>query len=416
MKPLLLTCFLSISLAYIDAQENNSIVIGNIDSIHSNILKEERKIWVHVPVSARTGTDSKKNYPVVYLLDAEKNFTGVVGMIDLLSSVNGNAFWPEMIVVGIPNTDRTRDLTPTHVAEGLWIDSYTARVSGGGEAFISFIEKELLPHIDSNYHTTPYRMLIGHSYGGLTVMNTLVHHKDLFSSYIAIEPSMWWDKQRLLHESDQALKTISYKGNALFLAMAHTQSDGMDTTMVQSDTTDGTIHPRSILQLSKYIMGNRQNGLQASYKYYDDDSHASVPLIATYDALHFIFKDYQLTIQDSCIADPAFKLALFLQEHYEHMALKYGLISEDGRSLMPSRGQVDGLGYFVLKKKQFDKAEDMFKMNIRNYPASSEVYKSLGDFYAAKGDRVNAIKSYKKSLSLKETVDARKELEKLERK
>jgi predicted alpha/beta superfamily hydrolase len=415
MKFFLFTCFLCISLTSMYAQQNNAVIIGNVDSIHSQILKEQRKCWVHLPASARDERHPKKKYPVVYLLDGDKNFTGVVGMIDLLTSVNGNSFFPEMIVVGILNTGRGRDLTPTRVTSGLWIDSYTANVSGGGEAFTTFLEKELIPHIDSLYPANAYRTLIGHSLGGLMAINTLLHHTKLFNSYIAIDPSMWWDQQKLLHEAEQVLKTNSFAGTALFLGMAHTQQPGMDTTMLQSDTTDGSLHPRSILQLSRYIMAGRKNGLQANYKYYDEETHSSVALIATYDALHFIFKDYPLNFQDSYFTDPKFKLASFLKDHYEHIASKYNVTSEDG-SNFPPEDLVNNLGFFVLGKKEFDKAADMFNMNIKNYPSGFMAYNYLGDLYAAKGDKANAIPNYKKSLSLKEDPDTRKKLESLEKK
>ena len=199
----------------------------------------------------------------------------------------------------------------------------------------------------------------------------------------------------------------------MFLGMAHTQSPGMDTATLQSDTTDGTLHPRSILQLSRYIMGNSQNGLQANFTYYDGETHASVPLIATYDALHFIFKDYQLTFQDRYFTDPTFQLASFLKDHYENIGSEYGIASEDGRTV-PPEDLVNNLGFYVLGKKQFDKAADMFTMNVKNYPANSTAYNYLGDLYAAKGDKANAIASYKKSLSLTESAETRKKLEKLE--
>jgi predicted alpha/beta superfamily hydrolase len=341
------------------------------------------------------------------------DFTDVVGMIDLLSSVNGNSFFPEIIVVGILNTDRFRDLTPTHVVSGLWIDSTKGNGSGGGNAFMAFIEKELMPHIDSLYPSGRYRMMIAHSLGGLMAINTLVNHRELFNSYVAIDPSMWWDNQRLLHETQQTLKTVSYTGSSLFLGMAHTQEPGMDTTMLQSDTTDGTIHPRSILQLSRYIFAGRQNGLESDFKYYDAETHASVPLMATYDGLHFIFKDYQLIFKDSYFNDPAFPLATFLKEHYALISTKYGIRSEDGSSLLAPEDQVNNLGFYVLGKKEYDKAEDLFKMNIKNYPSGFAAYNYLGDLYAAKADKANAIANYQKRLSLKESADIRKKLEKL---
>ena len=100
----------------------------------------------------------------------------------------GRFGWPDIIVVGIPNTDRSIDLTPTHV-----VDAPDDSTSGGGENFISFIEKELMPFIDNKYPTEPYKILAGHSSGGLEVMQAFAHHTNLFNSYIAIDPSIWWD-------------------------------------------------------------------------------------------------------------------------------------------------------------------------------------------------------------------------------
>src|SRR3954465_10697511 len=88
------------------AQNDNKIVIGKIDSLYSKILNEERKIWVYTP--DMTSGNPNQRYPVVYLLDGDGHFPSVVGLIQQLSQVNGNNVYPEMIVVGIPNTDRTR--------------------------------------------------------------------------------------------------------------------------------------------------------------------------------------------------------------------------------------------------------------------------------------------------------------------
>src|SRR5690349_19701682 len=126
---------------------NNSITIGRIDSLHSKILGEERKIWVYVPDGAK---DTTRRFPVLYLLDGDAHYSSVVGMIQQLSGINGNTICPDMIVVGIPNTDRTRDLTPTNSlfypdgSKGIDL-----KTSGGGEKFESFLQKELIQHIDS---------------------------------------------------------------------------------------------------------------------------------------------------------------------------------------------------------------------------------------------------------------------------
>ena len=126
------------------AQSDNKIVIGKIDSVYSKILGEPRKVWVYTPDMLSGNRDTTQHYPVVYLLDGDGHFESVVGMIQQLSQVNGNTVCPEMIVVGIPNTDRTRDLTPTHIASDPPImDSNFSKNTGGGENFISFIENGL---------------------------------------------------------------------------------------------------------------------------------------------------------------------------------------------------------------------------------------------------------------------------------
>ena len=132
----LLACFAFISCD----RQKPSIAIGTIQTIHSDILDEDRKVWVHVP--DENPPDSVK-YPVLYLLDGDAHFKSVVGLMHQMSSVNGNNICPKMIIVGIPNTQRMRDLTPTK-AEEKKADASTPR-SGGGEAFTDFIAKELIP-------------------------------------------------------------------------------------------------------------------------------------------------------------------------------------------------------------------------------------------------------------------------------
>ena len=274
-----------------DAQPGNQLVMGKTDSIQSKLLKEERKFYVHLPNMASGKEAAQKRYPVVYLFDADAQFASATSMIQYLST-NYNTICPEMIVVGILHSDRRKDLTPTHVTADppFWAPG-SSKTTGGGEQFISFIEKELIPYIDLKYPTQPYKMLIGHSLGGLTVMQTFVHHTNLFNSYVCIDPSMWWDKQTLLKETKQALETRSFQGTAFYLGIANAADRRMNINEVMADTTNETIHMRSILKLQSYFENNKQNGLQYQGKYYKDDSHMSVPFIAEYEALHFIFGD-----------------------------------------------------------------------------------------------------------------------------
>jgi uncharacterized protein len=386
--------------------EKENIVIGKIDSVQSNVLGENRKIWVHVPDAP---PNSKERFPVVYVLDGDGHFSSVVGMIQQLSTINGNTMCPKMMVVGIPNTDRTRDLTPTHIdADPPFMDSTFSKTSGGGENFIAFLEKELMPHIEEKYPTAAHKILIGHSFGGLAVMQTFIHHTDLFNSYICIDPSMWWDKQTLLKQTEKALAERKFEEKSFYLGIANTLNDGETIENVQKDTTKESAHIRSILALQKAFEKNKQNGLKYKGKYYPDDTHGSVPLITEYDALRFLFDYFPLKLDMKDYADSTGALANKYQNHFANLSQKMGY------QLKPDEGEINYMGYDFLGRELFKTAESLFKLNIENYPESYNVYDSYGDYFIAIGDKANAIIQLKKALALKENEGSRKKLEELE--
>ena len=412
MKLVLLGIFLLAleGCSHTAASKSNDIIIGKIDSIYSKTLGEERKIWVYMPHGDDGPSASGQRYPVVYLLDGDAHFSSVMGMIQQLSEVNGNTVCPDMILVGIPNTVRIRDLTPTRAATGYnKNDSNSVRASGGGENFTAFIEKELMPHIDSLYPTAPYRMLIGHSLGGLMVINILVHHPQLFSAYLAIDPSMWWDDRKLLRQADSALARGQFTGKTLFLGVANTMPQGMDTAQVRKDTAGNTLHIRSILDLADALKRESNNGLRWSYKYYDKDNHGSVPLICEYDALRFVFDYYSSPVFnklfDSSMSAPAAVTAV--SDHYKMIS------GHMGYTVLPPEDYINQMGYNFLQSKMLPKAEAFFKLNIDNHPKSGNAYDSMGDFYAETGDKAKAIDYYSKALALSNDPDTKRKLEKL---
>lgn len=406
MKKLILSVLAAFFSICASAQKDNKVTIGTIDSIQSKILNEQRKIWIYVPNSEQV--DSKQRFPVLYLLDGDAHFYSVVGMIQQLSQVNGNTIWPEMIVVGIPNTDRTRDLTPTHVdADPPFMDSTFSKTSGGGEQFASFMEKELIPHIDSLYSTQPYKMLIGHSFGGLAVINIAVNHTKLFNSYICIDPSMWWDKMIFLKATKKSLAEKNFSGTTMYLGIANTMEENMDITNVQSDTSGETRHIRSILDLDKYIKGLKQSGLRYESKYYNNDDHGSVPIIAEYDGLRYIFEKYRFKLSNKADADSTVDLANKFKEHYQQVSKLFGY------PVSPSENMINSFGYEYLQQKQYAKAGGLFKLNVDNYPESYNVYDSYGDYFLEIGNKSKAIEYFKRALSLKENPESRKKLNKL---
>jgi predicted alpha/beta superfamily hydrolase len=408
MKNIILFLFVLSSLVS-RAQIDNKIVIGKVDSVYSTILKEQRKVWVYTP-NIKTGMqNSSQRYPVVYLLDGEGHFESVAGMIQQLSQVNGNTIVPEMIIVGIPNTDRTRDLTPTHIiSDAPMMDSNFSKSTGGGENFTSFMEKELMPHIDSVYPTQPFRVLIGHSFGGLTVMNIITNHTKLFNAYIAIDPSMWYDKEQFLKATQNKLASQKYDRTSLYVGIANTMSEGMTLQKLKKDTSADTRHIRSIFAMDKFIKANPPIGLNYASKYYPDDDHGSVPLISEYDGLRFIFSWYRFKFTRADFMEPDTGIVRRMKEHYQTVSKEFGF------KVSPPEMQINGLGYNALSQKQYAKAAALFKMNIENYPESGNVYDSYADVLVAQKDTINAVANYQKAFAITKSEESKQKLDQLQ--
>ena len=399
---LIITIAVTSAISSLTLCAQSQIVIGSFDSLYSNILNENRKIWVHIPKSAQNS--SLEKYPILYLLDGDSHFHSVTGMITQLSTVNGNTVLPEMIVVGIPNTDRLRDLTPSHVGD-------SSNTSGGGEPFITFLYKELIPYIDSKYPTSPYRTLVGHSFGGLTVVNALINHPANFDNYLAIDPSLWWDDQKLFKKSIAVLQQKNFENKSLYVAVANTMAAGMDTSFVVKDTTSATIHIRSILQLSKAAEKSNNNGLNFAWKYYENESHSSAPLISEYDGLHFLFSWLQFNELDK-IQNPESSLTgkemvKLITSFYEEISKKLNY------EVLPPESKINSIAYSLMANKAYDKSYEFFNWNVQNYPKSANVYDSMGDYYMSQSNTDKAIEYFTKSVEIGGIPESKEKLDKL---
>lgn len=404
MRPLIF-CLLFFSGTAVCAQKN-SITIGNADSVYSNILHESRKVWISMPdTTSPDGIFYPQRYPVVYLLDGDENsFATVAIMLRQMGGGSGNTAFPQMMLVGIPNTNRTRDLTPFRGVPSPAMDSSGVAQSGGGLNFISFLEKELIPHIDSSYPTAPYRVLMGHSFGGLTAMHVLLNQTNLFNAYLASDPSMWWNNQQLLKQAKTALHAKNFAGRSLFLAMANTMEKGMDTVQVKSDSNFTSLHIRSIMQLGHYLNANKQNGLLFSWKYYPDYDHGSVSMVDQRDGLAALFKFYGFNLPFGEFFNPSYKGDTLISTHYKAVSKQMGY------TVSPSEQLLSALAHQLTDMKQFDRAYYFLNMNIENYPKSFNAWGRMGDLYVAKGDKQKAIEYYSKALTLNEDTEIRGKL------
>ncbi|BDD03988.1 alpha/beta hydrolase-fold protein [Aureibacter tunicatorum] len=377
--------------------DKNQITVGIVDSIYSNILQEKRPIWISIPESAE---NSQKRFPVIYVLDGTAHFYSTVGMVHQLSVANGNNIIPEMIVVGIPNTDRVRDLTPSKVP-------YLAS-SGGAENFSSFLENELIPYIDSKYQTTPYRTLVGHSWAGLFTLNTLIHHPAIFDNYVAIDPSIRWNNLSFFEEASHILKSESFKKKSLYLAVANRLPKGLDLNTVLEDTLSSSEHMRTILAFKNIC--EQADQLNFDWKFYLNDNHNGVPFAASYDAVRSLFDwynfDEEFLFQEG-LGMNVDDLMTVITNHFENIADHFNY------SFPPPESSINRYGDIMLSVQQDDKAFALYNLNINNYPKSYRAYDAMGDFYRSQSNKEKATEFYKKSLSLHDTEVVRRKLDNL---
>ena len=358
--------------------EKSKVTIGTKDSLRSEILSETRPYWIYLPPSYNDKSSGPIAYPVLYLLDGDAHFHSVTGLIDILGTgINGTYVIPEMIVVAIPNTNRTRDLTPSNATrDGQGNESPRLKVSGGGPAFLKFIKDELIPKIDKSYRTSTYRLFVGHSLGGITVIDALYSMPETFNSYLAIDPSFWWDNQLLLKKAKDYFAKANLKGKSLFIGQANTVPPN----------NPPHLHFQSIREYAE-VLKNQNSGIRWDFKYYEDDTHGSVPMISEYDGLRFIFQGYNpKTFQHTNPAD--------LKKQYETFS------ERAGAKFLPPERLVAQFASTADAQKQTDVAEQYYKINLENYPTSMNAHFTMGEFLKSQGNTKVALEYFESALKL----------------
>lgn len=208
---LLSIVFASAALAGAE-QARDPLVIGDTFTIGSKALGETRRINVYVP--AVSGAPKDLRLPVLYMPDGGmgEDFLHIAGLVQI--SVANGTMRP-FILVGIENTQRRRDMTGPTSSED---DRKIAPVVGGSAAFRDFLRKELIPAIAARYRVTDESAIVGESLAGLFVVETFFLEPSLFDTYIAIDPSLWWNNQELANNAEKRLTTSKRPGVSLFIA------------------------------------------------------------------------------------------------------------------------------------------------------------------------------------------------------
>ena len=256
------------------------ISIGETLYITSRQLNETREIRVALPPSYAR---SSRRYPVIYTTDGESLFLPTASAVQFMTTASELPQMPEAIVVGIPNSNRLRDM-PIPQTYG----------NGGEERFLSFLADELVPFIEERYRTQPLRVLIGHSQGGTFAHYALVTRPTLFPWILPIDGPLFGPVRPLLEKArDLINKDAKFRGR-----------------MVAVERQLGWMNEWQTL------VRNAPNRFYGARVEITDETHETMVYKGIYEGLKRLFHDYAPEVKDAKL--PA------LEARYKALSEAYG--------------------------------------------------------------------------------------------
>lgn len=346
------------------------VVIGESFTIHSGILDEDRRVHVQLPSSYEIEPDAR--YPVIYVLDGDAPgpYAYVAGLVGLLAS--GHQL-PHMIVVGIPNTNRTRDLTPA--ARSRWFkhilidpDSVphpSANDStGGADAFVTFLTEELVPEIERRYRTAPFRVLMGHSLGGLFVSHALLTRPESFHAWVASSPSLTWNDRALVRDARRGLAALPDAPRFFYMAVGDREPNAISASS----------------ELAAVLEMHAPPSLRWWYRANPGETHQSNPVPTYAGGLSTIFADLALSEGFLLTGDLA---AVEARHARASAALGYPTI--------PPAGFLNFMGVIQLLLGRTDRAIEILERSVELHLSSADAWDGLAGALEAAGRLAEAL-------------------------
>ena len=334
-------------------------------SLPSKILAEQRDLLIHLPNNYQQNIGL--NYPVLYLLDGQRNLNHAAGTLDLL---NQSGMAQEMIIIAIENTHRTRDLTPTYD------ESYNEwGISGGADSFLDFIEQELIPYVNKNYRTNPFKILSGHSLGGLLAVYALQSRPQLFQAHFAFSPSLWWHDGVILKSAESFFANTTELNGYLYVNLGNESGDMLS----------------AFKQYIQLLKTHTLKGFRYNADINEQENHSTSALIGQTLA----YRHLHVTLQ--CPKEVVAQGLTAIEQFFNKQSKKYGY------QIKPSFRAINQAGYIALNKKDIANAISIFEANVKNYPYKADVYDSLADGLEVNGQFGKALKM--RNMAIKTSIN-----------
>ncbi len=359
---MLVFCISALCRAAQPADTGRPILIGERFQLHSQAIGETRSYFVHLPEDYDLSND---RYPLLIVLDGAADFQHASTTADLLADAGRI---PHMLVVGIPNTVRNRDMIP--FAAG-----------SGSENFLKFLTTELIPKLDHDFRTQPYRILVGHSNGGLFGLYSLIKAPAEFRGYILASPPLQNDNRGLPKTVASFLEQHKDLAASIYLTTANEPGEFLSGNW----------------ELSAYLQSqaSRDPLLSFAFRRYPEETHATIPLRSVYDGLEFIFEGWPSADSgpDSFTLYERGGLAAIDKYYADASArLGYSVAIPAGVLLAPA--------FSLYRQKRVAEAETVILHALELYPNDVSALLTAGRLYFDRGDKAKATQYLTKALLL----------------
>ncbi|WP_049768574.1 alpha/beta hydrolase [Anaeromyxobacter sp. Fw109-5] len=343
-------------------------------TLKSPALGEERTVYVLTPPGYERG---ERKYPVLYFTDGERHLPLLATTARFLADVGR---MPEVILVGLSHPDRTRDLTPTR---GKIVQDRGPAVpyetSGGADRFLAFVAQELVPWVDRSYRAERFRILAGHSFGGLFALHAAAARPGVFQAVIAASPTLTWDGNLAVRRVRDAVATLG-------------------GTIVFSMGEEGRLSDDRFEELKRVLASGggalRSRGLRLA-----GEDHLTTPYPTYYAGLREVFDGWSMPVNPEAIGPRGGVAAV--EAHYRALSQRLGF------AVPPPERALALAGLQELLEADTAGALRTLGRAVELYPSSARALHALGAAHEHAGDHGRAVDAYRRAWAAAKAMNDR---------
>jgi hypothetical protein len=340
--------------------DGDPISLGSYRVLHSQVLGEDRVLQVHLP---RDYADGSLAYPVVYVFYSDWVEGYFAQLVNDLYHLTMDRM-PPAILVGVPNTQRYRDLLP-------WPRERALGEEGRADRFLRFVQEELIPFVDAEYRTKPFRVMVGPQTAGVFGLYALLQAPGVFQAFILNDPCVVDGLERgLCRDLPAFARTSAVRG--IYFAVSHDAGGSQQNA-------GGLGALRAELEAGVTDGFRWRINVETEWPYF-------LPPVQAREALLDLFRDYPFE-------SPATAGSLAeIEAHYERVSGRLGVTLEPPDLVLTLAANA------MMERGDHAAALEAFRHLVDLYPSSLNGPWGLANLHRVMGDTAAAVRYYQECL------------------